>query len=114
LAVFWIAGRIGHATDDARRALVFATLVVANICLILTNRSWSRTIVSMFKEPNAALWWVVGGAAVMLALVLNVPFLCNLFHFSQLHTTDILLCIAAGVVSIAWFELLKLLKIKLA
>ena len=114
LAVFWIAGRLGHANNDARRALVFATLVVANIGLILTNRSWSRTIVSMFKEPNAALWWVVGGAAVMLAVVLNVPFLCNLFHFSQLHATDVLLCIVAGVVSIAWFELLKLLKLKLA
>ena len=33
-----------------------------------------------------------------------------LFHFSQLHATDILLCVAAGVVSIAWFELLKVLK----
>ena len=113
LAVFWLAGRLGHADNDSRRALVFATLVVTNICLILTNRSWSRTIVSMFKEPNAAVWWVVGGAAVMLALVLNVPFLRTLFHFSQLHIIDILLCVAAGAVTIAWFELLKVLRIKL-
>ena len=113
LTVFWLAGRIGHADNDSRRALVFATLVVANICLILTNRSRTRTIVSMFKEPNAAVWWVVGGAAVMLALVLNVPFLRTLFHFSQLHITDILLCVAAGAVTIAWFELLKVLRIKL-
>jgi Ca2+-transporting ATPase len=92
---------------------VFATLVVTNICLILTNRSRTRTIISMFKEPNAAVWWVVGGAAVMLALVLNVPFLRTVFHFSQLHITDILLCVAAGGVTIAWFELLKVLRIKL-
>ena len=58
---------------------MFATLVVANLSLILTNRSWSRTMISMFKEPNAALWWVVGGAAVMLTIVLNVPFLQKLF-----------------------------------
>ena len=113
LAVFWIAGSLGHADNDSRRALVFATLVVANICLILTNRSWSRTIVSMFKEPNAALWWIVGGAAVMLAVVLNVPFLRGLFHFGPLHGIDIVLCVAAGTASIAWFELLKVLRIKL-
>lgn len=113
LTVFWLAGRIGHADNDSRRALVFATLVVTNICLILTNRSRTRTIVSMFKEPNAAVWWVVGGAAVMLVLVLNVPFLRTLFHFNQLHITDILLCVVAGAVTIAWFELLKVLRIKL-
>ena len=113
LAVFWLAGRIGDADNDSRRALVFATLVVTNICLILTNRSRSRTIVSMLKEPNAAVWWVVGGAAVMLALVLNVPLLRTLFHFSQLHVTDILLCVAAGGVTIAWFELLKVFRVKL-
>jgi Ca2+-transporting ATPase len=114
LVVFWIAGMLGHAEEGARRALVFATLVVANLCLILTNRSWSRTAISMFKEPNAALWWVVGGAAMMLALVLTVPFLRNLFHFSALHLADVGLFVVAGVVSILWFELLKVFRTKLA
>ena len=115
LVVFWAAGMLGaRRQTDARRALVFATLVVANLCLILTNRSWSRTIVSMFKEPNAALWWVVGGAALMLTLVLTVPFLRDLFHFSPLHAADVALFVVAGVVSIIWFELLKVLKVRLA
>ena len=110
LVVFWMARFIGHSDDESRRALVFATLVVSNLCLILTNRSWSRTIFSMFKEPNAALWWVVGGAAMMLSLVLTVPFLQKLFHFNRLHVADVLLCVAAGIVSIVWFEILKILK----
>ncbi len=110
LAVFWAARLIGHSDDESRRALVFATLVVSNLCLILANRSWSRTILSMFKEPNPALWWVVGGAALMLSLVLTVPFLQKLFHFNRLHVADVLLCVAAGIVSIVWFEILKVLK----
>jgi hypothetical protein len=89
-------------------------MVVSNICLILSNRSRSRTIVSMLREPNAAVWWVVGGAAVMLAVVLNVPFLRGLFHFGPLHGSDIMLCVVAGAVSIMWFELLKVLRIRLA
>jgi P-type Ca2+ transporter type 2C len=112
LAMYWIAGRIGHGDSNSRRALVFATLVVANICLILTNRSWSRTIISMFKEPNRALWWVVGGATIMLTLVLSVPFLRDLFHFGRLGLNDVMMCVAAAVISIAWFEMLKLLKVK--
>jgi P-type Ca2+ transporter type 2C len=114
LAVYWVAGLLGHAESGTRRALVFATLVVANLSLILTNRSWSRTIVSMFKEPNAALWWIVGGTAAMLIIVLNVAFVRELFHFSQLHAVDIGLCAAGGVVGILWFEAFKLLKVKLA
>jgi len=42
-----------------------------------------------------------------LTLVLYVPFLRTLFHFSTLHPLDIALCIGAGAVSIAWFEILK-------
>ena len=44
------------------RTLTFTTLIVANLGLILTNRSWSRTILATFRSPNAALGWVMGGA----------------------------------------------------
>jgi Ca2+-transporting ATPase len=108
LGVCAVAGRLGHPEDDTRRALAFTTLVVANLCLILTNRSWTRTIFSMFREPNPALWWVVGGAAAGMGLILYTPFLRALFHFNALHAAEVALCIGAGVVSILWFELLKL------
>jgi P-type Ca2+ transporter type 2C len=103
-----VASHLGHPEADTRRALAFTTLVVANLCLILTNRSWTRTIFSMFREPNRALWWVVGGAAAGMGLILYVPFLRSLFHFNALDAADVALCVGAGVVSILWFELLKL------
>ena len=53
------------------------------------------------------MWWVGGGALVLLALVLYVPFLKALFHFSTLYPNDIALCVGAETVSIAWFETLK-------
>jgi len=53
------------------------------------------------------MWWVAGSAVFFLGLALYVPFLKRLFHFSTLHPYDIALCIGAGVVSMAWFELLK-------
>ncbi|OPX88147.1 MAG: Calcium-transporting ATPase 1 [Pelotomaculum sp. PtaB.Bin013] len=84
--------------------------VNANLGLILTNLSWSSTILNTMRKPNAALWWVSGGALIFLVMVLFVPFLRELFRFAQLHPIDLGICLAAGVVSILWFEGLKLIK----
>ncbi len=109
IAVFILARHMGHSQNNAR-GLTFAALVTANLALILTNRSWTRTIVSMLREPNRALWWVVGGAALFLALVLYVPVLRDLFRFAPLHTVDLLICLIAGSISVLWFETIKILR----
>jgi Ca2+-transporting ATPase len=107
LAVFAISYYRGQGEQEAR-ALSFTTLILANLGLILTNLSWSGTIIETLRKPNTALWWVVGGAVVFLGLVLYVPFLRGLFRFAELHPADLGICLAAGIVSILWFEGLKL------
>jgi Ca2+-transporting ATPase len=107
LAIFASALRRGQGEADAR-TLTFAALVFANVALIVANRSWSRTIFAILRTPNPAMWWVAGGALAFLALVLYVPFLKVLFHFSTLHPGDIALCAGAGALSLAWFEALKM------
>jgi len=96
----------GH-DDMQARALAYTALIVANVCLILTNRSWSRTILANLRTPNTALWWVLGGATVFMALILSVPFLRGIFRFAILHPRDIAISLAAGIVSIAWLDLIK-------
>ena len=100
----------GWLNSDDAIALSFTTLVVSNVSLILVNRSWTKSIVATLRVPNAALWWVVGGAMLFLGLALYVPFLQRTFHFSTLHGNDLELCLAGGLVSIVWFEILKNLK----
>jgi Ca2+-transporting ATPase len=107
LAVFLVARRWGHDERDSR-ALAFTTLIVANLGLILANRSWTRTILATLRTPNPALWWVVGGAVVFLGLVLYVPYLTHLFQFDLLHLDDLAVCLTSGIVSVLWFEGLKL------
>jgi len=107
-AVFAIARHRGHSEAEAR-ALTFTTLVIANLGLILTNRSWSSTITSTLRRPNPALWFVMLGTAALLGVVLYAPVLRNLFKFDALHLSDMGICLAAGTVSILWFEGLKLL-----
>ena len=108
LAVFLFAQYRGQGEMDAR-TLAFATLVVANLGLIFTNRSWSRAIPATLSSPNAALWWVVAGALAFLGLALYVPVLRSLFRFSALHLPDLAICLSAGLFSVLWFEGFKLI-----
>jgi P-type Ca2+ transporter type 2C len=99
--------RAAHGTN-ASRALVFVSLVVSLIATILINRSWNRTAVRMFREPNATVWWVIGGASGFLAIVLFAPAVRRLFQFAPLHGIDVLLSVLAGAACLVWFDLLKL------
>lgn len=107
LAVYALSIYRGQGEAEAR-ALTYTTLIAANLGLILTNRSWSRTIMDTLSTPNPALWWVMGGALVFLAAVLYNPFLRELFGFAYLHPIDIAICFMAGTTSILWFEGLKM------
>ena len=107
LAVFAVSLYRGQSESEAR-TLTYTTLIVANLSLILANRSWSRTILETMSTPNPALWWVVGGALVFLAVVIYVPFVRDLFGFASLHFIDIAICFMAGIASVLWFEGLKI------
>ncbi len=107
VAVFAIAYYRGNGEFDAR-TLAFTALIIANLSLIVTNRSWSRPALATLTTPNPALWWVLGAGVGLLAMILYQPLLRSLFRFSILHPVDLALAIAAGVLSTLWFEALKL------
>jgi len=104
---FWARPTHGN---DAARALTFVTMVISSIAIILTNRSWTLSILESICKPNAALWWVLGGTGACLTLVLTWPVTQRLFHFAPLHASDLLLAGGAGIASILWFEVLKVMR----
>jgi len=112
LVVFLVYGTALYREqgESEARALCFTTLIIANLGLILTNRSWTRSILKTFHSPNPALWIVLGGAVLFLGIVLYTPFMHTLFQFNTLHAIDLALCFSAGIVSIVWFEIIKLHK----
>ncbi|MFH1239516.1 MAG: cation-translocating P-type ATPase [bacterium] len=111
LLVFIVSIYRGLGEAEAR-TLTFVTMVIANIGLILTNRSWTRTMFSTLRIPNKALWGVMGGAFFFLGIIFYVPFLRDLFHFGKMHISDLVICFIAGMVSIIWFEFFKVLNKK--
>jgi len=98
--------------EDEARTLAFTALILANLGLILTNRSWSETIFKRWKLPNPFLKWILGGAFLLLIFALRLPFLQHVFKFSDLHWDDFLLCLGTGVFGILWFEIYKLISFR--
>jgi Ca2+-transporting ATPase len=110
--VVYFYGIRAHYPVDTIRAMSFLTLIVANIAVILSNRSWTRNIFEVLRTPNKAVRWVVGGAILFLILIMNVPFLKELFQFGDLKWGDAIICVIAGLLSITWFESYKAIKFK--
>jgi Ca2+-transporting ATPase len=75
--------------------------------LILANRSRSRGPFAMLRVPNAALWWVVGGALAALAATLVLPPLQSIFRFATPAPLDLALVLAAAGAAVLGFETLK-------
>jgi Ca2+-transporting ATPase len=98
------------ASDEVARTLTFSTLVIGNLGLILVNRSWRHSVLRTASKYNPALWWVIVGALVFLLLALSLPILREVFHFAPIEPLQFLYCVAAGLASVLWFELYKILQ----
>ncbi len=106
LGVFYFFTNRGDNQSEVR-ALTFTTLIFSNLALIVTNRSWTRTFIGMLRFSNIALLPVLAGAILLLGIVLYIPFFVSLFRFSSIHSPDLAVCLAAGLGSVLWFEVLK-------
>jgi Ca2+-transporting ATPase len=99
----------GLPEQDAR-VLTFATLVIADLGLILANRSVSASTLAAVRARNPALWGVIGGAAALLAVVVATPGLRDLFRFGALHSDDMVVVMVASVVTLLWLDAVRVLQ----
>ncbi|MDO9002447.1 MAG: cation-translocating P-type ATPase [Aquabacterium sp.] len=90
-AVLWVHEWARHQTEAAAeiRALSFATLVLGNVALILSRRAGGLA--------NPAMWAVVVGAGLVLALILSWPLLRDLFSLAWPGGQAALVCALVGL-----------------
>ncbi|MGE5411617.1 MAG: cation-translocating P-type ATPase, partial [Clostridiales bacterium] len=108
MAVYFVV-IYGNKSQSEARAMAFTTLILSNIGLILSNRSWSVDIFHLLIEKNVAFNWIVLFAVSFLLITLFVPSVNNLFLFTYLHLEDLLTCLLAAIASIAFTEIIKLI-----
>jgi len=81
------------------RGTGFLALVLANLGLIVFNRSFGRSPLAALARRNPALWWVTAGVGALLALVYGWTPLRELFRFAPITAaqTGMALAVALGV-----------------
>jgi len=107
LAALLLATVTAGLPEGDVRAVVFAALVLANLGLILVNRSFESSPMRALLRPNLALRILLLGVGTVLALALFWPPARALFHFGRLHWDDLALCIAAGTLNLLALESIK-------
>lgn len=109
-ALYYFVIKSGRSEAEAR-SFAFSTLVLSNLLLIIVNLSWSKNIFKIIVSGNKILYLVFTGAVLLLMAVLYIPFLADLFHLAPLYMTDFILIIVSVIVSLMWFEIIKLFNI---
>jgi len=99
----------GSSSESEARAITFSILILANLALIFTGRSWNAPA-ARHGASNPALGWIAAGTLAFLAAALYVPALRTMFRFGVLHAGDLAICVAAAGVGTAWFELRKAIR----
>lgn len=107
--VYITVGKMGEMPDHAR-AIAFATLIFANIGLILTLRSRTEPAWVFLKRRNPALGWIGFALIAMSGIVLYAPKVVDIFHFSPPHLVDLGVCAAVAASSLVGFEMAKLFR----
>jgi Ca2+-transporting ATPase len=96
----------GQSESDAR-ALVFTTLIIANLFLIFLSRSSQKTLIGkLISTKNHVVEWIAIGTFLLLTIVLYIPSFREVLHFSFLHGVDLAICATVGVLSVIWSQLL--------
>jgi Ca2+-transporting ATPase len=101
----WVLAQ-GWGEAEARM-IGFSGLVLADLGLILANRSRTRSILQTLRSPNPALGWISAGTLGILALALFVPAARDLFSFAPLHPGEIGLILGTGLVGLLAAESVK-------
>jgi P-type Ca2+ transporter type 2C len=107
-------GRARGASEDAVRAMAFATLVVGNLALVLSNRSWTKGFLETLREPNRAMGLLFAAALGILALTLSVPAVSRLFRFDGLTWSDLGWIVGGAAFALLWSEMLKAVRSRLS
>ncbi|MCZ7562107.1 MAG: cation transporting ATPase C-terminal domain-containing protein [Burkholderiaceae bacterium] len=89
------------------RTVAFVALVLANLALVLVNRSWSVHPIRQITRPNRALLWVVAVAGGLIALALSWPPATALFRFGAFHWHDLAVAAAAALILAVVLDLFK-------
>lgn len=96
--------------EQTTRAMVFTTMIFANIFLSLVNRSFVYSLFSSFQNKNKLFPIVIGTTMILLFAILYIPVFAQFFKLKSLNLQELGFTVLVGSISVLWFELYKLIR----
>ncbi len=100
---------INGAGEEKTRAMVFATLVFANIFLSFANRSFHYSLFESLRKKNPLFPMITAVTLILLMVILFVPSVSAFFHVTPLTGKEMAVSILIAFTTILWFELYKVI-----
>jgi len=98
------------SSEETTRAMVFTTLIFANVFLSLVNRSFVYSMFESFKYKNRLFPVIIGATLILLFAILYIPVFANFFHVTSLNCQDLGIVFLIAAASVLWFEMYKWIK----
>jgi P-type Ca2+ transporter type 2C len=96
---------------DYARSFSLISLIIANVTLVLVNRSNTEYVLHIFKEKgNKARLYINSFAIMMVFSIVYIPICQSIFKTKSLNFKTLLLALMVGVISALWWEIVKVLK----
>ena len=100
---------VQNGFDEAHtRTMVFTALVAANIFLMLQNRSFYYSIFTTLRYRNNLVLLIISITTAVMLMLLYIPVFTEFFLFERLSARELGLCVLIGLISVLWYELVKL------
>lgn len=106
LSVYYYFMNTGY-TLEATRTVVFTTLVLGNIFLTFTNRSFSKTFFHTIKYKNNLAFPVLIISVLFLVAIHLIPQVRTVFEMTHVSANNFLVCLGVAAGSVLWFEVYK-------
>lgn len=106
LAIYYFFVRNGHTLQQTR-AVVFTTLVLCNLLLTFTNRSFTENFVRTIRYKNNLAPWIFVISVLLLAIIHLAPPVRTVFGFSSMGAEGWAWSLGTAFVSVMWFEVYK-------
>jgi Ca2+-transporting ATPase len=98
------------SNEETTRAMVFTTLIFANVFLSLVDRSFVYSMLDSFRNKNRLFPVIIGATLVVLFAILYIPSFAEFFHVTRLDVKGLGISILIAAISVLWFEVYKWIK----
>ncbi len=92
------------------RTIIYSTLILSNIFLTLSNRSFYYSVLTTIQYKNILIPLILSASLIILLLSIYFTPFQNIFQFVPLKAVDLSYCLIAAFAGVMWIEIIKFIK----